>query len=125
MALLAEASGVVRAPSLGHLFAPGTLAEVPIAAEIGSGRLYGTIDRLIITPGHILAVDYKSNHRIPNSPSQVPEGLLRQMGAYAHALSQIYPDHQIDTAILWTQGPHLMPLDRDIVRDAFARASIP
>ena len=125
LALLAEASGVLHCQSLVHLFAPGTLAEVPITAEFGAGRLYGTIDRLIITPGHILAVDYKSNRRVPDSPSHVPEGLLRQMGAYAHALSQIYPDHQIDTAILWTQRPHLMPLDRDIVRDAFARATIP
>ncbi len=125
LALLAEASGVLQSQSLAHLFAPGTLAEVPITAEFGTGRLYGTIDRLIITPGHILAVDYKSNRRIPDHPSQVPEGLLRQMGAYAHALAQIYPDHQIDTAILWTQRPLLMPLDRDIVRDALVRATIP
>ena len=55
----------------------------------------------------------------------VPEGLLRQMGAYAAALTQIYPDHQIDTAILWTAALQLMPLDRDIVRDALSRATIP
>ena len=134
LALLAEASGVLLSQGLVHLFAPGTLAEVPITADFGTaefgsghgtGRLYGTIDRLIIAPGHILAVDYKSNRRIPDHPSDVPEGLLRQMGAYAHALSQIYPDHQIDTAILWTQTPHLMLLDRDIVRDALSRATIP
>ena len=125
LALLAEATGVLQSQSLAHLFAPGSRAEVPITAEWGTGRLYGTIDRLILTPGHILAVDYKSNRRIPDHPSQVPEGLLRQMGAYAHALAQIYPEHLIDTAILWTQKPHLMPLDRDIVRNAFVRATIP
>jgi ATP-dependent helicase/nuclease subunit A len=124
-ALLAEASGVLQSATLAHLFAPGTLAEVPITANIGDRRLFGAIDRLVILPTHILAVDYKSNRTIPRTAAEVPEGLLRQMGAYAHALAQVYPDHQIDTAILWTAGPQLMPLDRDIVRDALSRATIP
>ena len=124
-ALLAEASGVLQSPALAYLFAPGTLAEVPVTAQLGPRRLYGTIDRLMISPGHILAVDYKSNRTIPATVAAVPEGLLRQMGAYAAALAQIYPDHQIDTAILWTAAAQLMPLDRDIVRDALSRATIP
>jgi ATP-dependent helicase/nuclease subunit A len=123
--LLAEASGVLQSLSLAHLFAPGTLAEVPVSAQIGTGRLYGVIDRLIITKTHVLAVDYKSNRVVPTTAAAVPEGLLRQMGAYAHALEQIYPTHQIDTAILWTAVPNLMPLDRDIVREALSRATIP
>ena len=124
-ALLAEASGVLQSPALAHLFAPSSLAEVPITASIGARRLYGAIDRLIITPTHILAVDYKSNRTIPTMAAAVPEGLLRQMGAYAAALAQIYPRHQIDTAILWTARPQLMLLDRDIVREALTRATIP
>ena len=124
-ALLAEASGVLLSPQLAHLFAPGTLAEVSVTAQIGSRRLFGAIDRLLISPTHILAVDYKSNRTIPARAADVPEGLLRQMAAYAHALAQIYPTHQIDTAILWTAAPLLMPLDRDIVRDALSRATIP
>ena len=123
--LLAEASAVLGSPALAHVFAPGTMAEVPLTAELGGRRLSGAIDRLIITPTYILAVDYKSNHTIPINASAVPEGLLRQMGAYAHALAQIYPQHQIDTAILWTTTAHLMPLDRDIVREALLRATIP
>ncbi len=124
-ALLAEAAGVLLSPALAHLFAPGTLAEVPVTAQLGVRRLYGAIDRLIVTPTHVLAVDFKSNRTVPADASTVPEGLLRQMGAYAHALGQIYPTHQIDTAILWTAASYLMPLDRDIVRQALARATIP
>ena len=124
-ALLSEACGVLGAPALAHLFAPGTLAEVPVTAQIGARQLYGAIDRLIITPTHVLAVDYKSNRTIPVDAAAVPEGLLRQMGAYAHTLAQIYPSHQVDTAILWTVAPQLMLLDRDIVRDALTRATIP
>ncbi len=124
-ALLAEASAVLQSAALAQLFAPGTLAEVAITANIGGRRLFGAIDRLIITPTHIMAVDYKSNRTIPRTAAEVPEGLLRQMGAYAHALAQVYPDHQIDTAILWTACPQLMVLDRDIVREALSRATIP
>ncbi len=124
-ALLAEAMGVLQSPALAHLFAAGTLAEVPFSAALGARRIYGAIDRLIVSPTRILAVDFKSNRTIPASAAATPEGLLRQMGAYAHALQQIYPNHQIDTAILWTARPLLVRLDRDIVRQALARATIP
>jgi ATP-dependent helicase/nuclease subunit A len=55
----------------------------------------------------------------------VPEGLLRQMGAYAEALRQIYPATRIETAILWTRTATLMPLPPDIVSAALARTAIP
>ncbi|MES2845747.1 MAG: double-strand break repair helicase AddA [Pseudomonadota bacterium] len=123
--LLAEATVVLTDPALAHLFAPGTLAEVPITAALGSGLIYGTIDRLIITPTHVLAVDFKSNRVVPATPDQTPDGILRQMAAYADALRQIYPGRVIETAILWTAIPRLMPLHPDIVSAALLRATIP
>ena len=108
--LLAEAVGVLDAPGLAHLFAPGTLAEVGIAAEWQGAPLIGTIDRLIVGPERVLAVDYKSNRLVPQTAAEVPEGLLRQMAAYRAALSQVFPDRQIDTALLWTRGAVLMPI---------------
>ena len=86
--------------------------------------MYGTIDRLIVTPDTVTAIDYKSNRVIPATPAQTPEGLLRQLGAYAHGLRQIYPDHRIETAILWTRSATLMPLDSDIVSAALSRTTI-
>jgi ATP-dependent helicase/nuclease subunit A len=73
----------------------------------------------------VLVIDYKSNAVIPRTPAEVPEGILRQMGAYAHLLGQIYPDRRVDVAVLWTRGPVLMPLDPEIVRLALSRATIP
>ncbi len=124
-ALLAEAAAVLDAPSLGALFAPDALAEVAVTGDWNGRRIAGSIDRLILSPGHVLIVDYKSNAVVPGGASQVPEGILRQLGAYAHILAQIYPDRRIETAILWTRGPYLMRLDPDIVRVALARATIP
>jgi ATP-dependent helicase/nuclease subunit A len=123
-ALLAEAQAILGDPALAALFAPGTLAEVAISAQLGSRTLFGSIDRLIVTPDHVLAVDFKSNATVPATAAATPEGILRQMGAYAEALSQIYPGRRIETAILWTATRQLMPLDPEIVRQALQRAAI-
>ncbi|MCZ4354377.1 double-strand break repair helicase AddA [Roseovarius aestuarii] len=125
-ALLAEAQAVLSDTRLSALFAPGTLAEVPITADLpGLGRMHGVVDRLIITETTVQVVDFKTNVAVPTSAKACPEGLLRQMGAYAAALTQIYPTHQIETAILWTRTATLMVLPADLVGDALSRASIP
>ncbi|WP_281954619.1 double-strand break repair helicase AddA [Pseudophaeobacter arcticus] len=116
--LLAEARAVLENPELSHIFAPEALAEVPITAQLGEQRLYGIIDRLIVTADRVLAVDFKSNAQIPKSARHCPKGLLRQMAAYGHALAQIYPDRQIETALLWTRNASLMSLPHDLVTDA-------
>jgi len=59
---------------------------------------------------------------VPDTPDAVPEGLLRQMGAYAAALGDIYPDREIETALLWTRTGGLMPLPHALVTAAWGRA---
>jgi ATP-dependent helicase/nuclease subunit A len=123
--LLAEARAVLLSPDLAPLFRPGTLAEVAVSGPWNGLRLMGTIDRLIVDPGRVLIVDYKSNAVVPDGPETVPEGILRQLGAYAHLVGQIYPDRRVETAVLWTRTPALMPLDPEIVRLALERTTIP
>lgn len=123
-AALAEAQLVLSHPDLAPLFGPDTLAEVAVSAPWGDRTLAGSIDRLVIAPDRILVIDYKSNAVVPASQAQVPEGILRQLGAYAHMLAAIYPDRRIETAILWTRVPRLMSVDPDIVRAALSRATI-
>lgn len=115
---MAEATSVLGTPALADIFAENTLAEVPITATISTQRFHGIIDRLIITDTHILAIDYKTNRIVPDTPQTCPDGLLRQMGAYAEMLSQLYPTHEIQTAILWTTTCDLMVLPHDIVTNA-------
>ncbi len=121
--LLDEARRVLQSPVCAEVFAPEALAEVTISAPFGEGRLHGVIDRLVITPDHVLAVDFKSNATVPATPEACPEGLLRQMGAYAEALRQIYPDRTIKTAILWTRTAQLMPLPDTLITQARERMS--
>ena len=123
--LLAEARAILEAPELGFIFAPDTLAEVEIAAPLpgkSGQRLQGRIDRLVVEPERILAVDFKSNRLAPDTPEQTPEGILRQLGAYHMALSEIWPGRRIETAIVWTRTAAFMPVPEALAKAAFRRA---
>lgn len=122
---LAEAEAVLTAPALAHVFAPGTLAEVELCGpgEALGRPLLGAIDRLIVAPDRVLAVDFKTNAEVPATAESVPEGILRQMGAYAGMLEAIYPGRPVETAILWSRTARLMPLPRALTSAALARAA--
>ncbi len=123
--LMAEAVGVLTTPGLAPLFAPETLAEVTLTGDSAAlgGPMLGVIDRLIVAEGRVLTVDFKTNAVVPESVEAVPEGLKRQMGAYAAMLGPLYPGREIATAILWTRSATLMELPHDVVSAALARAS--
>ncbi len=123
--LLDEAAAVLRAPELAAIFGPDALAEVDIAAPVAalSGqRLLGRVDRLLVEPDRVLAVDFKSNRVVPATPEATPEAILRQMGAYAAALGAIWPGRRIETAVLWTRALRLTPLPPALTAAALARA---
>ncbi len=114
-------------PRLAPVFAAETLAEVEITAGIDEGgpRIHGSIDRLIVESDRVLAVDFKSNRLVPDRPEEIPEGLLRQLGAYRAALVQLYPDRSVEVAILWTETAELMVVPGPLVTAALARATAP
>jgi len=113
--LLDEAREVLTAPALSEVF------ELPEGAEVfqelalsaplpGIGMLWGKIDRLVVAPDRILAVDYKSNRDVPACPEDTPLGIRRQMAAYRAALRQLWPDRPVEAAVLWTAPRSLMAL---------------
>ena len=91
-----------------------------MTSELGVNRIHGIIDRLIVSHDRVMIVDFKTNAAVPASPEKTPHGLLRQMGAYAHAISKVYPDRTIETAILWTRSATLMMMPHDLVPKALA-----
>lgn len=115
---------VLNAPHLAHLWTQNALTEVDFTADLNGARFHGAIDRLLVTDTHVLAIDYKSNRKVPETPEQTPDGLLRQMGAYHAGLASIYPDHQIDVAILWTHTAELMKIPHHLVSEAFNHATM-
>jgi ATP-dependent helicase/nuclease subunit A len=110
-----EATGVLRDPTLAHIFAASSLAEVSLTAQIGQVRLHGTVDRLVVSDDKVLAVDIKTNRIIPAAANQIPTGILKQLVAYYDALSRIYPGKTIETAILWSRTPDLMVVPDEVI----------
>ncbi|MEO1537453.1 MAG: double-strand break repair helicase AddA [Pseudomonadota bacterium] len=102
------------------VFGADALAEVDVCgfSHVLNTRISGTIDRLLVEEDRILAVDFKTNAIVPEVPSDTPDGILRQMGAYLEVLEQIYPQKPVELAILWTTTGTLMPLEHGIVRGA-------
>jgi ATP-dependent helicase/nuclease subunit A len=92
------------------LFAPGALAEVPIAATVGGQVVAGTIDRLVVLPDRIRLIDFKTARRPPASLDEVPVAILRQMAAYAAALEATYPGRAVEAALLYTEVPMLLEI---------------
>lgn len=122
--IVGDAARLIAAPELAPLFAPGALAEVSLSAEVaGLGRLHGTVDRLLVTPEAVTVIDFKTNRLVPPAPEAVPEGILRQMGAYGAMAEAIYPGREVRTAVLWTREARLMELPRALVMAALQRAA--
>jgi len=112
---------VIEHPDLAPLFAQEVLVEVPITATLRerNGELIsGRIDRLLVEDDRILAVDFKSNLIVPKRVEEIPKALLAQQGAYAAALQDLYPEHTIETAIIWTKTAQMMTLPHGSVMNA-------
>ena len=118
-----QVMAVLDAPHLTSLFTNDALTEVEIAAQINGRPLLGVIDRLIVRAGTVVAVDFKSNQLVPGTTEEIPEGVLRQLGAYLAALEQVYPDRKIELVIVWTQTAAMMTVPHDIVRESFKTAA--
>ncbi|MCB1389268.1 MAG: double-strand break repair helicase AddA [Rhodobacteraceae bacterium] len=123
-ACLHEALSILEDPALAGILGADALVEVGLSGAWNGQGMWGVIDRLVVGPDRVLAVDFKSNRVVPRRVVDVPEGLLRQMGAYAHLLSAIYPDRSVETALLWTATGMLMPLPSDLVTAALGRAAL-
>ena len=103
---------VLDDPRFAELFSADTLAEAPIAATLANGMVVsGTVDRLLIEAGRIRVVDFKTGRRAPRGLDDVPEYHLKQMAAYAEALSVIFPGRSVEAALLYTAGPRLIVLN--------------
>ena len=111
--IVQETLGIIEHPDFAFLFAPGSLAEVPLVAEIDATVISGQVDRLVVTDQSVCVIDYKTNRPPPQDAKDVSPVYLKQMAAYRTALMRIYPGKQIEGYLLWTDGPTLMPLSAD------------
>ena len=114
--LSAETLAVLDDPMFAAAFAPNSRAEVAIVAdlpELGTGaRVHGRVDRLAVTGDNVLIVDFKTNRPPPTREEDVPGIYATQMALYRAAAARIFPGKRIACALVWTEGPILMPLSK-------------
>lgn len=113
--LLSGALAVLAEPEWAEVFAPGSLAEVPVAALVGGQVVAGTIDRLVVEAGRVRIVDFKTARRPPASLTEVPRAVLRQMAAYVAALEVTFPGRRVEAALLYTAAPRLIALPDEVI----------
>ncbi|MGB3540697.1 MAG: double-strand break repair helicase AddA [Mesorhizobium sp.] len=122
---LASIEEIFANPGFAPIFGPNSRAEVAIMGSIdirGKKRaVSGKIDRLVVTPGRVLIVDYKTNRPAPASLGEVPAAYILQLSLYRALLRPLYPGCEIAAALLFTETPLLIELPGKAMDAALAR----
>ena len=71
-------------------------------------------------PERVLIVDYKTNRPAPASVEAVDPAYVLQLAVYAAVLRRLYPDRPVEAALVWTDGPVLMPVPEAMLVQALA-----
>ena len=122
-ALLTEAMHVLGHPELAPLFSGAARAEVDVIGTVRRGSetllVEGRIDRLLVEPGRVLLVDFKTDAVPPATPEAIGRPYLAQLAAYRDLLARTFPDRSIEAWLVWTAGPSVMAVS-DALLDAAA-----
>ncbi len=108
--ILADVRGVMANPEWQSFFGANARAEVPLAAVVGETVISGRVDRLVVEPGLVRILDFKTGRSVPDGEANVPLPYLRQMAHYVAALGTIFPDSKIEASLLFTYAPSLITL---------------
>jgi ATP-dependent helicase/nuclease subunit A len=119
------ALGVLDDAQFAAVFGPGSRAEAAIAG--GSPELprrlavSGRVDRLVVADDRVLVIDFKTNRPAPDRIEDADPAYLVQMAVYTAVLRSVFPGRRIEAALVWTDGPKLMPVPEIIVEQSLAR----
>jgi ATP-dependent helicase/nuclease subunit A len=113
--LIAEVGGIVNDAQWAPFFGPSARAEVPLVAVLGETVINGRIDRLLVEPGLVRAIDFKTGRQVPQDEHGVPAPHLRQMAHYRAALQTIFPASRIEVSLLFTHAPRFITLSDAIL----------
>ncbi|PXW76019.1 DNA helicase/exodeoxyribonuclease V subunit A [Blastomonas natatoria] len=114
-AIIDPVCAVIEHPDFADVFSDDALGEAPIAAVVGPNVVSGTVDRLLVTDGRVLVVDFKTGRRPPRSLEQLPVAHVRQMAAYVAALRLIFPGSEVQAGLLYTSTPQLFRLPDELL----------
>jgi ATP-dependent helicase/nuclease subunit A len=117
----AAALGVLNDARFAAVFGPGSRAEVAVAGMApGVGPISGRVDRLLVEPGRVLVIDFKTNRPAPARIEDADPAYVRQMAVYVAVLKTLFPDRAVEAALVWTDGPRLMPVPENLTAAALS-----
>ena len=125
-AIATEALGVLAEPALARLVGAPGRPEVPIVGSLTRAdgavlAVAGRIDRLAVLPDRVLAIDLKTDRRVPDDAGAVAPPYVAQMALYRALLTDLYPGRIVEAAILYTAAPRLVALPGDTLDAVLAR----
>jgi ATP-dependent helicase/nuclease subunit A len=119
------ALGVLEDERFAPVFGPGSRAEVALAGAAPdlpeSLAVSGRVDRLVIEKDRVLVVDFKTNRPSPARIEDADQAYLVQMAVYAAVLRAVFPGRRIEAALVWTDGPKLMPIPENLLNATLAK----
>ena len=122
--MIAAAFGVLEDDRFAAVFGEGSRAEIALTGAAEALRpgvvINGRIDRLVVTPERVLVVDYKTNRPAPDRIENADPAYVAQMATYVAVLKRLYPDRRVEAALVWTDGPKLMPVPQALMDAALA-----
>jgi ATP-dependent helicase/nuclease subunit A len=122
--MAAAALAVLADPAFAEVFAPGSRAEAAVAGgspELPEGlAIAGRVDRMRVTGDRVLVVDFKTNRPAPARIEDADPAYVLQMAVYAAVLRAVFPGRAVEAALVWTDGPKLMPVPEEVMARALA-----
>jgi ATP-dependent helicase/nuclease subunit A len=120
--MAAAALAVLDDARFAAVFGPGSRAEIALsgtAPGLPAGlAVSGRVDRLVVEPDRVLVADFKTNRPAPATIEAADPAYLRQMALYWALLGEVFPGRRVEAALIWTDGPKLMPIPENLLRRA-------
>ena len=117
--MIRAALTVLEDPRFFDVFAEGSRPEVAVAGtapDLPPGlAISGRVDRLAVRPDRVLVVDFKTNRPAPDRIENTDPAYLTQMALYVAVLRAIFVGRRIEAALVWTDGPRLMPVPENLI----------
>jgi len=118
------ALAVLRDPRFAEVFGPGSIAEAAVAGGAPGLppdlRINGRIDRMMVAKDRVLVVDFKTNRPAPDRIEDADRAYVVQMAVYVAVLRALYPGRRVEAALVWTDGPRLMPIPEFLIDQTLA-----
>lgn len=106
--IIEEIGNLLKNPQFAAVFGENSKAEVPLMGLVNDRIISGQIDRLVVEKDRVMIIDFKTNRPAAQTLADVPAAYVKQLAAYKELVARIYPEHRIETFILWTDTARLM-----------------